>query len=229
MNLLITCHKPPGFGHPSVFQLNTNAFKRNKTRKYSKNLRDQGYKVFYLDTESLNTFSDGCSGKACAGAGGESAKPPINFYQSWAAIPDESMDIIWMHHCPSLEQFFPDEIHFHLTMFEDPRDQSFISDYNRLWEDVLKHGHRILKKGGKIIMPLEKGGLPTENITEILLIMRILNLEVLPEYLYKLDILDALSEKHKTSLRNLYVTNTTTHIPKFADTLFLIFEKHTLF
>ena len=80
MNILITCHLPPGFNHQNVFQLNTNVYKKNKTRKV-RNLKNTVDTYFYLDTSF------------------EVPENTKNFFSNWEDVPDNSLDIIWGHNC----------------------------------------------------------------------------------------------------------------------------------
>jgi len=59
MNILITCHKPPGFEHPNLYQLNINKYKKNKTRKnIAKKLNHKGNTIYYLDTSDRISYLD---------------------------------------------------------------------------------------------------------------------------------------------------------------------------
>jgi len=191
MNVLITCHKPPGFGHEALFQLNTNVYKANRTRKNARrNLKAKGDTIFYIDT-----YAEGVP------------KETPNWYSRWESVPENSMNLIWCHNCPLFGPFTSDELYPKL-MFEEPEDASFSAEGGEFWIDILTHGVRILKKGGKIVFPFpQTGEYWVTNHTNIALIARILNMEVKPDYMYKINVFDSFDDRHTSYLKNSFILN----------------------
>lgn len=191
MNVLITCHKPPGFGHEALFQLNTHAYKANRTRKNARrNLREKGDTIYYIDTKVKDV-----------------PKATPNWYSRWKNVPDNSMDLIWCHNCPLFGPFTSDELYPKL-MFEERDEASFLTEGGAFWIDILNHGERILKKGGKIVFPFPQTREDwVSDPIQIALIARILNLEVKPHYLYKISVFDSLSARHASYLKNSFILN----------------------
>lgn len=215
MNVLITCHKPPGFDHPNLFQLNTNTYKANKTRKNTtKNLRHKGDTIYYLDTLKGDVLVNN-KGELITNNNGNPKKrepPPNNtpnFFTDWSHIPENSMDIIWPMACPLLNALSYEEIEWNFLPeprpFLDPPGEGYLDD---IWRDLLGGGYRILKSGGKIIIPYPQSwaGFTSDSL-QLKLIGRILNMEVLPESLYKIDVIEPLSKQHTNYLQNLYIVN----------------------
>jgi hypothetical protein len=194
MNVLVTCHKPPGFGHEEVFQLNTNTYKAHRASKTRKNARQnvtaKGDTIYYIDTKEK----------------GVPKKTP-NWFSRWKNVPDNSMDLIWCHNCPLFGPFTIDELYPKL-MFEEREDASFLTEGGDFWIDIITHGKRILKTHGKIVFPFPqtREDWVTDHI-QIALIARILNMEVAPDYLYKISVIDSLSERHTSYLKNAFILN----------------------
>jgi hypothetical protein len=93
-------------------------------------------------------------------------------------------------------------------MFEEREDASFLSEGGDFWIDILNHGVRILKKGGKIVFPFPQTREDwVSDPIQIGLIARILNLEVKPGYLYKISVFDSLSDRHASYLKNSFILN----------------------
>ena len=191
MNILITCQKPPGFGHPELYRLNTNKYKRNKTRKNTTHtLNYKGDKIYYIDTYYKNIPNTS------------------NWFTRWETIPDHSMDYIWGHNCPIFEPLAVEELQIRFTKFTEPNEATFLKEDDKFLHDVLNHGKRILKDGGKIVFPLPQTweGWVSDPI-QILLIARIINMEVNPEYLYRVSIIKSLSDMHTRHLNDIFILN----------------------
>lgn len=192
MNILVTCQKPPGFDHPELYRLNINKYKRNKTRKnYTYNINYKGDKLYYIDTyykDIPNTTP--------------------NWFSKWETIPDKSMDYIWGHNCPIFGPLGLEDFDIRLSLFTTSEEAHFVDEYDKLLVDVLTHGRRILKKGGKIVFPLPQtwdGWISDSN--QILLIARIMNMEIIPDFLYRVYVIDALSDKHRQKMNNIFILN----------------------
>jgi hypothetical protein len=188
MNILITCHLPPGFNHKNVFQLNTNVYKKNKTRKV-RNLKNTVDTYFYLDT---------------------SFKVPENtknFFSNWEDVPENSLDIIWGHNCPAFGPFLDEEYYDRLKTKKE--GGSFLDEYDgTFWHDIMKHGQRILKKGGKIVIPFPQTWIGWISDTkQMIQIAHIINTETNPDFRYKVIVVKALSNKHRKILRNRFILN----------------------
>jgi hypothetical protein len=227
MNILITCHKPPGFNHPNLYQLNTNTYKKNKTRKnIMKNLKHKGDTIYYLDTREAITYFNN-TGKELTILPPPNTTP--NWFSKWENVPDNSMDIIWGQNCPILDPFTIDElVQIHLD-FEDLTWASFLGPpgtINDVWRNLLKDGHRILKAGGKIILPYPLRDDLISDSRQIGLIARIINMEVIPEFLFRINVIEPFSTKHTDYLKNMVFIdkNNSSGILKM-DYLFLVFEK----
>jgi hypothetical protein len=197
MNVLITCHKPPGFGHSDLFQLKTKAYKANKTRKNTKRKLSKLGTIYYIDTDTKGSKIP--------------PKSTPHWFSEWASVPDNSMDLIWGHGCPVLEPFHVEELYPRFN-FDEPEEAVFLSGEDGesgggFWRDVLLHGKRILKSGGKIVIPfpLTWEGWVSSS-TEISLIARIINMEA-TKFLYKISVVDSLSEKHTEYLKNTFILN----------------------
>ena len=164
---------------------------KNLTRKNLKkgNSATNTNEIFYLDVEP-----------------GVPENTP-NFFSSWSAVPDGSLDIIWAHNCPVLEPLVTYEIPLWSLgdglRFTEHAGRTTIS----MWSDLLKNGERILKEGGHIIIPLPPGENNVKGNLELALIIRILNLEIFPDYLYSVDVMIPFSKKHKTYLNNLLIVD----------------------
>ena len=192
MNILVTCHRPPGAPksiknplgapHNNVFVIN-----KNLTRKNLKTPNTNT--IFYLDVEP-----------------GVPENTP-NFYSSWSSVPDGTLDIIWAHNCPVLEPF----VTYEIPLWSLGDGQRFTEHAGsltmRMWSDLLKNGERILKEGGHIIIPLPPGEDNVKGNLELALIIRILNLEINPEYLYSVDVILPFSKKHTSYLNNLFIVD----------------------
>jgi len=196
MNILVTCHRPPGAPksvnnplgaqHSNVFLVNKNLTRKNF--KKGNNAKNTNV-VFYLDVEP-----------------GVPENTP-NFFSSWSSVPDNSLDIIWAHYCPALEPFTTYEIP--LWSLSDGRRFTWHAGKPTIsiWSDLLKNGERILKEGGHIIIPLPLGESNVKGNLELALIVRILNLEIFPDYLYSVNIIIPFSKKHKSYLNNLFIAD----------------------
>ena len=188
MDILIICHKPPGFGHPNLFKLNTNKFKNNKTRKnIFNNLKRNNNSIFYINT-NINE------------------KNPIkqsNFFSNWASIPDHSIDIIWSEHCPLYGEYILDEL------FEKLREGiKIIDEVDGIWNDCLIHAKRILKPGGKMIFPYFDDWIGfTSDSETILLITRLINMEVSPDYLYKLSYIKGMNPDFPPEIKKFIIVS----------------------
>ena len=198
MNILITCHKPPGVDadHKDLFQLNTTVYKANKTRKNARrNLKAKGDTIYYIDTDTKAVPGD-----------------TLHWFPKWTSVPDNSMDLIWGHNCPVFDAFEVEELYPRLH-FDEPEEARFLRDGEGesgggFWRDVLKHGKRVLKPGGKIVIPfyLTWEGWISDPI-QICLIARIINMEAVKNFLYKITVIDSLSEKHTDYLKNAFIMN----------------------
>ena len=247
MNILVACHFPPGFGNPKVwgsehhnlYQLNTNAYKANKTRKNTiKNLKHKGDRIYYLDKSKGITWTNN-NGKEITISPPPNNTP--NWFPDWDRVPDASMDIIWTIHCPLFDKLGEEEPIWAIqdgNPILDPPGEGYLDD---IWRDLLGQGVRILKSGGKIVIPyFVTSSYVSPSIGSILQLNgRILNMEVIPDHLYKINVIEPLSEHHTTYLQNLYIVskgnfylakNTHPNEPKQPMNLgeailFLVFEK----
>ena len=194
MNILVTCHRPPGAPksvknplgapHNNVFFVNKNLTRKNLKKA---NNTTNTHVIFYLDVEP-----------------GVPENTP-NFFSSWSSVPDGTLDIIWAHNCPVLEPFTTYEIPL-WSLGDGRRFTEHAGDTTiSMWSDLLKNGERILKEGGHIIIPLPSGEDNVKGNLEVALIVRILNLEIFPDYLYSVDVIIPFSKKHKTYLNNLFI------------------------
>lgn len=221
MNILITCHKPPGFNHPNIYKLNTNTYKKNRTRKnVLHNLKDEKTNVYYLDTVEKN-------GKEVTDIHPANNTP--NWYPKWSRVPDNSMDIIWDLNCPINHPFWMEEYSLHLTDFEVEEHSLFLDPKGSLddvWRDLITHGKRILKKNGKIVVLLPNNDIEIiKNPMEIKLISRIINMEVDPSFLYKIYLFKPFTKEHKSLLQNLYIISKDRLGSDLDKFYFLVFEK----
>jgi hypothetical protein len=224
MNILIACHKPPGFGHQVLHKLNTNTYKANKTRKNSfRNIHNKGNTMHYLNIPGKITYFN-TNGTELPNVRPANNAP--NWYPDWSRVPDNSMDILWSENCPIKHPFWWEEFNLHLNEFEEPDHIKFLDPEGSLddiWRHLLQHGKRILKQGGKIIVPLT---LDDETIItdsdQLKLILRIINMEVIPEFIYRVNVIEPFSKTHKSYLQNLFITTkNNVHVPQ----KFLVFEK----
>jgi len=195
MSVLITCHKPPGFGHSDLFQLNTKAYKKNTTRKNTKRELSTLGAIYYIDTK-----------------GSEIPESTPHWFSKWTSVPDNSMDVIWGHNCPVFAPFQVEDLSSRLD-FDKPEKAVFLSKEEDesgggFWRDVLQHGYRILKSKGKIIIPfpLTWEGWVSSSL-EIALIARIINTEAIPDFLYKISVIDSLSKEHTKYLKKVFILN----------------------
>ena len=207
MNILIACHKPPGFDHSKLYKLNTNAYRKNKTRKnVLHNLENKENKVYYLDIVDKITYYNK-NGKELPNSHPENSTP--NWYPEWSRVPDKSMDIIWDLNCPIKHPFWKEEYTLHLTDFKEEEHALFLDpkgSIDDIWRDLIINGKRILKEGGKIITLLPRNDIELiKNPMEIKLITRIINLEVDPSFLYKIHYIHPFSKEHQSLLKDLYI------------------------
>jgi len=199
MEILIACHKPPSNNHPNLFFVNKNRFIEPKTRKRSvTRIRNnsQGNHVFYLDTDT---------------------NPPIsqapNFFSTWPSVPADSMDIIWTQFCPTQIPFSVENIYWSIQGIEGPV-RKYTDDgrgiTHQTWSDLLLQGRRILKIGGKIVVPIPEKQQNFEGLSPyaiqllILSTFRIINMEICPDYLFKAYVFAPHSPEHKM-INNLFI------------------------
>ena len=198
MDILIACHKNPEVGvHANLFFVNRNRFIEPKTRKQSvRRIRNnpQGNRVFYLDT----------------------ATPPIpspNFFSSWDAVGDSSMDVIWAQYCPNQAPFSSETIYWSIQGIEGPI-RKYTDDNGptrQMWRDLLVQGRRILKVGGKIVVPIPRSKRDFAELSPYakeLLVMstfRVINMEICPDYLFRAYAFNPHSPTHAKVLNNLFI------------------------
>jgi hypothetical protein len=148
-----------------------------------------------------------------------------NWYPDWDRVPDNSMDMIWAQECPIKHPFWAEDINIHLN-FEDIADAPFLEGEGSLddvWRNLLQHGKRILKEKGKIVVPLPEDDMTIDDATQLTLIARIINMEVVPDFLYKIQYIKALSERQRTQLQNLFILKPMN--AGLESYRFLVFEK----
>jgi hypothetical protein len=207
MNILITCHKPPGFGHETLYRLNTNGYKKNKTRKnILRNLKNGDDTIHYLDIPGKITYFNN-KGKEIPNV--RPKNNATNWFPNWEKVPDNSMDIIWAENCPILNPFSIEEVYQIHFDYEVPSHAPFLDPEGSLddiWRHLLKHGHRILKKGGKIVcpIPLTRDDIITDPL-ELKLIARIINMETIPDVLYKIHVISPTHAEHKKLLNDIFI------------------------
>jgi hypothetical protein len=198
MDILIACHKNPEVGvHANLFFVNRNRFIEPKTRKQSvRRIRNnpQGNRVFYLDT----------------------ATPPIpspNFFSSWDAVGESSMDVIWAQYCPNQAPFSSETIYWSIQGIEGPI-RKYTDDNGptrQMWRDLLVQGRRILKVGGKIVVPIPRSKRDFAELSPYakeLLVMstfRVINMEICPDYLFRAYAFNPHSPTHAKVLNNLFI------------------------
>ena len=198
MDILIACHKNPEVGiHANLFFVNRNRFIEPKTRKQSvRRIRNnpQGNRVFYLDT----------------------ATPPIpspNFFSSWDAVGESSMDVIWAQYCPNQLPFSSETIYWSIQGIEGPI-RKYTDDNGptrQMWRDLLVQGRRILKVGGKIVVPILRSKRDFAELSPYakeLLVMstfRVINMEICPDYLFRAYAFNPHSPTHAKVLNNLFI------------------------
>ena len=198
MDILIACHKNPEVGiHANLFFVNRNRFIEPKTRKQSvRRIRNnpQGNRVFYLDT----------------------ATPPIpspNFFSSWDAVGESSMDVIWAQYCPNQLPFSSETIYWSIQGIEGPI-RKYTDDNGptrQMWRDLLVQGRRILKVGGKIVVPIPRSKRDFAELSPYakeLLVMstfRVINMEICPDYLFRAYAFNPHSPTHAKVLNNLFI------------------------
>ena len=198
MDVLIACHKNPEVGvHANLFFVNRNRFIEPKTRKQSvRRIRNnpQGNRVFYLDT----------------------ATPPIpspNFFSSWDAVGESSMDVIWAQYCPNQAPFSSETIYWSIQGIEGPI-RKYTDDNGptrQMWRDLLVQGRRILKVGGKIVVPIPRSKRDFAELSPYakeLLVMstfRVINMEICPDYLFRAYAFNPHSPTHAKVLNNLFI------------------------
>ena len=72
----------------------------------------------------------------------------------------------------------------------------------------MEHGERILKKGGKIVIPFPQTWIGWISDTkQMIQIAHIINTETNPDFRYKVIVVKALSNKHRKILRNRFIVN----------------------
>jgi len=135
-----------------------------------------------------------------------------NWFSTWKNVPDNSMDIIWGQNCPILDPFqLEDFWQIHLNFDKDNIElASFLGppgSINDIWRDLLGEGRRILKEGGKLIIPYPNRDDKVSDIGQIALIARIINMETIPEFLYKINVIEPLTDDHTHYLKNLFLVN----------------------
>lgn len=209
--------------HGPVFQMNTAAYKRNRTQK-RKGLRrnfNPGDKIYYLDTDT-----DGVPTNTA------------NYFPAWNDVPARSMDIIWAQNCQIFAPFIVDEIGLHFDKEELTDTEGRLYDLTpflddsapiakQVWTDLLQHAHRILKPGGKLVIPLPNHDpeLHINDTLQVLLMMRILNMEANPQFIYKTSVVNAFTKTHTDTLRNLFIMNAgNLSRERLDDYKFIVFE-----
>ena len=198
MDILIACHKNPEVGvHANLFFVNRNRFIEPKTRKQSvRRIRNnpQGNRVFYLDTATLPI-------------------PSPNFFSSWDAVGESSMDVIWAQYCPNQAPFSSETIYWSIQGIEGPI-RKYTDDNGptrQMWRDLLVQGRRILKVGGKIVVPIPRSKRDFAELSPYakeLLVMstfRVINMEICPDYLFRAYAFNPHSPTHAKVLNNLFI------------------------
>jgi hypothetical protein len=198
MDILIACHKNPEVGvHANLFFVNRNRFIEPKTRKQSvRRIRNnpQGNRVFYLDTATPSI-------------------PSPNFFSSWDAIGESSMDVIWAQYCPNQAPFSSETIYWSIQGIEGPI-RKYTDDNGptrQMWRDLLVQGRRILKVGGKIVVPIPRSKRDFAELSPYakeLLVMstfRVINMEICPDYLFRAYAFNPHSPTHAKVLNNLFI------------------------
>lgn len=230
MNILIACHKPPGYNHPNVYKLNTNIYKANKTRKNTlRSVSSNGNQISYLNLPGKVSYIDKY-GKKIPDLRPANDSP--NWFPTWEHIPDNSINIVWAQECPIKHPFWAEELNQHFD-YEESSDAYFLEGEGSLddvWRNLFQHGKRILKNGGKIIVPIPiDDEMMITNSTHIKLIARIINMEALPDYLFKIRLVEPLSKTHSSYLRDLFILKETQLNPVLAhEYMFLVLEKHSI-
>jgi hypothetical protein len=196
MNILIVCHQHPDIEkkhngeHVNLTISNANHTYRNKTRKNKNtNANSKYFKLHYIDTdpEISNTA-------------------PATFFKSWDKVPKGSMDILWGQYCPAYFPFNRNETMKRITGDGHPVGKLLTHEGTRtIWTNLLEFGKKVLKPGGKIVIPFVYMEQLFRDETNLLLITRILNMECFPEHLYKVDVVLPDSDGHKEVLDNLMI------------------------
>jgi hypothetical protein len=200
MDILIACHKNPEVGvHANLFFVNRNRFIEPKTRKRSvSRIRNnaQGNRVFYLDTDTVSVSA-----------------PSPNFFSTWDAVGESSMDVIWAQYCPNQAPFSSENIYWSIQGIEGPI-RNYTDDHGptyRMWNDLLLHGRRILKVGGKLVVPIPRTKRDFAELSPFakeLLVMstfRVINMEICPDYLFRASVFAPHSPQHAKELNNLFI------------------------
>ena len=200
MVILIACHTNPESGvHANLFFVNRNRFIEPKTRKQSvRRIRNnaQGNRVFYLDT-----------------APAPAPAPAPNFFSTWDAIGESSMDVIWTQYCPNQAPFSSENIFWSIQGVDGPI-RKYTDDHgptHRMWSDLLLHGRRILKVGGKLVVPIPRTKRDFAELSPYakeLLVMstfRVINMEICPDYLFRAYAFNPHSPEHAKVLNSLFI------------------------
>jgi hypothetical protein len=118
------------------------------------------------------------------------------------------MDVIWGHHCPV---YYPFNISV-VKSIEGVRSKLkkvlAEDDFTKMmWKNIFEHAHRILKSGGKVILPnyFTDSSVTLNSLPLIRIITHILNMELYPQYLYTVNIVHSFSKDHKEYMKNLFI------------------------
>lgn len=125
--------------------------------------------------------------------------PESSFYRSWEEIPENSIDLVWGQACPCLGPFMKDHIS---NVLESGDSEEYLLD--PFWWAIFTHGKRILRENGKIVLPLPivYDELLTDELS-VKLLLRIINVAVDKDNLYKYHVISPFDEKHTKLLKNL--------------------------
>lgn len=196
MNILIVCHRhpdieKPDYGdHVNLTISNVKHTYKNRTRKNkTNNNNSKHFKLHYIDTDP--DISDDV---------------PATFFKSWDKVPKHSMDILWGQYCPTYFPFNKNETMKRIVGYGHPTSPLLTHEGTRaIWTNLFEYGKKLLKPGGKIVIPfVYMKSIFNDNIN-IILITRILNMECFPEQLYKVDVVLPDSDEHKEVLDNLMI------------------------